>query len=465
MSFNTAAKVPAMGSGGIPPAPPTQFQRGNTLFVSKTGDDATAAREDGIYVYDTIEAALAAAQAGDCIIIFPGTYQYTAPWEITLSLHIYCYPGVILVAEDMNAFNFTASNIIFSGDAVINLIGANSATYGIYNTGSNNYFELASINADKANSIGLVLFSGSCKGLVKNSITVNDNGSALFSVQGTHSIFINEITGTNTDGVNTTIVELNSAVADPGAGYANNVNLKFNRISCSTPLEVVKIKVGDPGGIGDKIILEGNVIENTYAGAGSSVLNYFNDAARPRLGDAVRLDLDDLDPAMGSVLIKSKLVSASGAGVYRFNISTPATSTRAVNAVLHCDIDAVRAFLMDANSLSVMQVNGLWKQSNSSEFGYSNASSQNFVITLTGKLDSYFSGAVIPVKIYNPSNNTDYPTVIFNCVIASANAANCIQSTSANAINITVYNLFATAPLDLNITELVSNSIIDVNVQ
>jgi len=46
----------------------------NTVFVSKNGNNATGARNDWSKPFLTIQAALAAALAGDTVFIFPGTY-------------------------------------------------------------------------------------------------------------------------------------------------------------------------------------------------------------------------------------------------------------------------------------------------------------------------------------------------------------------------------------------------------
>ncbi|MGK3945876.1 hypothetical protein ABK046_46965, partial [Streptomyces caeruleatus] len=47
---------------------------GNSLFVSKSGNNATAVRGDLVNHYLTIASALAAAQSGDTVFVFPGTY-------------------------------------------------------------------------------------------------------------------------------------------------------------------------------------------------------------------------------------------------------------------------------------------------------------------------------------------------------------------------------------------------------
>ena len=51
---------------------------GKTLFVSKVGDDALAARQDLKYHYLTINAAMTAALSGDTVVVYPGDYTEAA---------------------------------------------------------------------------------------------------------------------------------------------------------------------------------------------------------------------------------------------------------------------------------------------------------------------------------------------------------------------------------------------------
>lgn len=52
---------------------------GNTVFVSKSGDDATGLRQSLKYHFLTVEAAMAVAVAGDIVVVYPGTYTFAAP--------------------------------------------------------------------------------------------------------------------------------------------------------------------------------------------------------------------------------------------------------------------------------------------------------------------------------------------------------------------------------------------------
>lgn len=107
---------------------------GNTLFVSKTGDDTTAKRESFLYQYLTIAAAKTAAQAGDTIIIYPGTYA-----EGNLQkdgVNYYMYNGVIINCPAGIPFlNITTETMIVDGFAEINTNTANILTMNNGGTG------------------------------------------------------------------------------------------------------------------------------------------------------------------------------------------------------------------------------------------------------------------------------------------------------------------------------------------
>ncbi len=68
--------VGPQGPQGIQGVPGTgSVEAGNAVYVSKTGNDGTAARNNMGLSYATISAALAAALPGDTVVVFPGDYE------------------------------------------------------------------------------------------------------------------------------------------------------------------------------------------------------------------------------------------------------------------------------------------------------------------------------------------------------------------------------------------------------
>lgn len=60
---------------------------GNSVFVSKIGSDATGTRDNMSLPFVTIQGALAAAQTGDTIFVFPGDYELTDQLVLKNDIH------------------------------------------------------------------------------------------------------------------------------------------------------------------------------------------------------------------------------------------------------------------------------------------------------------------------------------------------------------------------------------------
>jgi len=81
------------GGGSWPTTGPSTVRWGATLIVSSQGDDATGDREDVAFHYSTIEGAFAEAQAGDLILILPGTHSVNSPLIIDEDINFHLFPG------------------------------------------------------------------------------------------------------------------------------------------------------------------------------------------------------------------------------------------------------------------------------------------------------------------------------------------------------------------------------------
>lgn len=108
-------------SGNFPPQPPPSPVRlGNTLIVSQEGNDATAVREDQVYHYLTVDAALDDAQAGDMIIIYPGFYVVTHAQGLCVNdIHIHCMPGSVIAGNLFRGFNYKEFTITGDGTLIV----------------------------------------------------------------------------------------------------------------------------------------------------------------------------------------------------------------------------------------------------------------------------------------------------------------------------------------------------------
>lgn len=116
--FNTSVFVYQRAGTPIPPGPPTPVRRGNTLIVSTQGYAAPpAVRQDVVYHFSSLQQALAAAQNGDMVIVYPGTWPLSTPIPSTANLSVHCLPGVSITGT--NIFMNIGGNFKFTGDAVI----------------------------------------------------------------------------------------------------------------------------------------------------------------------------------------------------------------------------------------------------------------------------------------------------------------------------------------------------------
>lgn len=91
-------------AGGFPPGPaPSPVRIGRTLFVSSLGVDATAVREDFVFHFLTLDAALTAAQSGDLIVLYPGAYTCSNPLGLSVvsELTIFAHPGVSITGAPL----------------------------------------------------------------------------------------------------------------------------------------------------------------------------------------------------------------------------------------------------------------------------------------------------------------------------------------------------------------------------
>lgn len=107
-----APPEPANVSGVIPPPPPglSAVITQNTVHVMKNGNDGTGARNRLDLPYLTIAAAEAVAQAGDTIMIWPGTYAEGG--LASLASTYYLLGATIAAPNGQSVFSLTADTAI-----------------------------------------------------------------------------------------------------------------------------------------------------------------------------------------------------------------------------------------------------------------------------------------------------------------------------------------------------------------
>jgi hypothetical protein len=93
------------------------FNLGNAVYVSKSGSDTTGSRNVLSRPFLTINAALAAAQTGDTVVVFPGDFETVAP---------------IVLRNNIN-FNFIGTGLLTLNTAVIDSIFTDATSSGAVN--------------------------------------------------------------------------------------------------------------------------------------------------------------------------------------------------------------------------------------------------------------------------------------------------------------------------------------------
>lgn len=121
------------------PPGPTEMIIQNTLIVSKNGSDLTGTRNDWTKPFLTVSAASTAAQVGDLVIVFPGTYSENN--YIKSDVNYYFNRGVTMVSST-NCINDSsgAMNIYILGEG--NFVSTNARGVFLLNENSNIFMRL-----------------------------------------------------------------------------------------------------------------------------------------------------------------------------------------------------------------------------------------------------------------------------------------------------------------------------------
>lgn len=261
MGANQGVFVPAF-SGGIPPVPPSQVRIGKMLVVSTLGS-ATPARQDLVYHYLTLQAAINAAQSGDIVIVYPGAWTITTLVELTggTELNIHIMPGATVAsAGSVGLFKLTEGTLRITGSGAF----TNASAAPIFEmAGGNTILEL---ECDSLLSSNHCIKIGAGKSILNIKDFCITTSNALVAVKISSDIstmlvdaFFNYLGHYDT---------VNITGDDPGAlqiyAAGNNdtlIQIRFNKIFARSRVEAVQLQVE----LG-KLYLKGNLIQNGNTG-------------------------------------------------------------------------------------------------------------------------------------------------------------------------------------------------------
>lgn len=167
------------GAPGPPgPAGPTGCI-GKTLYVSACGDDLTAVPYDYVYHYSTIEAAVAAAQTGDTVMVHAGDYTVTSNLYKD-NVHIHFINGArVFSVNALIPFNVNSAgkcHVTGDGEFYTDPSGVSSTTPAVLYTpvaGADVFFECKKVEVANATGFGsaFAIFNGNVTIKVKESVS------------------------------------------------------------------------------------------------------------------------------------------------------------------------------------------------------------------------------------------------------------------------------------------------------
>ncbi len=414
------------GTGVIGDALSVNGTYGNTLFVSPTGNDATAIKGKITNPYITLAGASAAATAGDTIHVLPGVYSGASLGKDLVNW--WFYPGAAVI-------NVTGSPIFTDSGAftTFSVLG-----YGYFKSEGNILFA-----SNPSSKIYFEMYYGSSK---SNLQGIYARAGATINVV-VHELLTHHITG---------------AVGVYEA--------------------LVRSDTGGAGAVGGKIYVSGTgalksdgFIAQTKQGSNHNGIIVLNNTGGATItaGGSYRCTTEQNG---GSIIINTDVTvlanSAYGLPVFRhegevgvFILNGKVTSVSSNN-------------LIDCGVEGSIEVNGA--VSATSQIRVSSASTK---LVITGEVISLItSGPVLTLsagnieiksRIKNLDNNavsygmtvSGTPTVILNgAVIVTTNAA-ASSIYAAAPVNVIVYTAFGNIAPDVNVTALVGTFVTNVNVQ
>ncbi len=164
---------------------------GNTLVVSKLGSDATGARNNWDKHYLSVTAAITAAQSGDTVYVFPGTFTITTSIQKD-GVTVHLFDGAIIQATSGSVINIT-TNITFSvdGNGVLTSTGNNHCVI------QNSAGSILSIRCKKilttvTNGVAANILSGTLLRMdVSQETSCTPNGQYAMTIRGSIDAIVN----------------------------------------------------------------------------------------------------------------------------------------------------------------------------------------------------------------------------------------------------------------------------------
>ena len=185
-SYSTGdLRGPAGANGATGPAGPNQLLIENTILVSKNGNNSTGTRNDWAKPFLTIAAANSVAQAGDLVIVYPGTYN---EGDVAKSnVNYYFYKGAVVssgIAACISDSVGQAKNIFIYGEG--DFISTSNRGLFTQNQDTNIIFRFNHIEGFDGILVGnanyINIKGSSAKALTQYTVSIRGNSSGVVDI-------------------------------------------------------------------------------------------------------------------------------------------------------------------------------------------------------------------------------------------------------------------------------------------
>ena len=265
----------------------------NIIYVSKSGNDTLGARHDLGKTFLTVEAAVAVAQAGDLIKIFPGTYTITSNIAKD-GVSYYLEPGAVLIKTTSgNMFDTTGFTTSFDVFGQGEFRKTTNSGYICYFNSSSGH--LHTFQAKKVTSTVSHIFYLNVNTTINFDVeyATSSGGAVIFNNYGTSgaSIKVNAHTWTSSA---TSVVEgqwwYNTSLTVNAVNFSSsaNVTIRYSNNNCIMNLNIqnfggvgYSVNIGDGFGMHININsayctgIQAGSYEQNYVRVLGHVLNYY----------------------------------------------------------------------------------------------------------------------------------------------------------------------------------------------
>lgn len=464
MSFTGNIFGSKPSSGSFPTEPPSPVKLGNTLIVSIRGTGA-GVREDVAFHFDSIDAAIAAYQTGDVILIYPGVYIMT-PLVVSQDLYIYGMPGVVIQNEggDFLFSLLDGYKVVVEGNIQFNLpIGS-----FIIADHSLAKLELECKSIDCGGGFGFLLGDGNYNIRIKDKFSLLTDSCLGFMLSGigdplsSSTLIYSRIVKRNiASDIGAIIFYQTSAgsnvIVDGDYWQENSNGSAININSCSQ----TQIRV--------------NRIENIYNG--SSTRNICTDNSINSFGAVVHISGGESTAGIGNVIIESNLFGFNKckgievSWLHDYNIVDPALRIDNIKFNGNISTTGQEAIFVLGGFTGRISFDGTFTTeetgNNTVKIGHYDGVNEYFIckyghVELSGLIKGNSIHQIIEIDQFH-ATPADAIQLLVNANVISSDHTTAESIFSQRDATVVVKEMTSNRPLNVNITEVGSSAIIDNN--